>query len=83
MSELQGGGRSKLWSGLLQATRSRVHATVMYACDELLSNGSEGYNIDEGSYDPTRDFFHVDHGSPDEGNQLGMPREDDETPPRI
>ena len=55
----------------------------MYACDELLSDSSEGYNTDERSYDPTRECFHIDHGIPDEGDQLGMPREGDQSPPRV
>lgn len=55
----------------------------LYTCDKLLSDGSEGYNTDKGSYDRTVECFHVDHGSPDRENQLGMPREDDVPPPRI
>jgi hypothetical protein len=55
----------------------------LYACDELLSDSSEGYNTDRGSYDPTWECFHVDHGIPDEGDQLGMPREGDQSPPRV
>jgi hypothetical protein len=29
----------------------------LYACDELLSDNLDGYNTDEGSYDPTREYF--------------------------
>jgi hypothetical protein len=63
--------------------RSRVHAAVSVCSDELLSDGSKGYNIDEGSYDPTWECFHIDHESLDGGNQLSMPQEDDEPPPHI
>lgn len=55
----------------------------LYTCNELLSDGSEGYSTDEGSYDQAREWFHTDHRSPDEGKQLGMLWEDDEPPPRI
>lgn len=55
----------------------------LYTCNELLSDGSEGYSTDEGSYDQARECFHADQRSPGEGKQLGMPWEDDEPPPRI
>jgi hypothetical protein len=47
----------------------------LYACDKLLSDSSEGYNTDGGA--TTRPGSASTHGIPDEGNQLGMPREDD------
>jgi hypothetical protein len=52
----------------------------MYACDELLSDSSKGYDTDGGSYDPTRECFHIDHGIPDEADQLRLPRDGDQPP---
>jgi hypothetical protein len=51
-----------------------------YACDELLSDRSEGYNTSGESYDPTRECFDIDHEIPDEGNHHSMPREGDQPP---
>jgi hypothetical protein len=43
----------------------------LYACDEMLSESSEGYNFDGEGYDPTRECFHVNSGLPEEGDHLG------------
>jgi hypothetical protein len=53
----------------------------LFACDELLSGSLNGYNTEEGGYDPTRECFHAGHEEHDGGNQLGMPRENDVPPP--
>jgi hypothetical protein len=55
----------------------------LFTCDELLSDGSDGHNTDEGGYDPTRMCFHVYHEEHDGGNQLSMPRENDVPPPHV
>jgi hypothetical protein len=55
----------------------------LYTCDELLSESSEGYNTSGESYDPTRGCLHIDLEIPNEGNHLGMPREGDQSPPRV
>jgi hypothetical protein len=47
----------------------------LFACDNLLSDGSNDYNFDEEGYNPTQECFHAGHEEHDEGNQLGMPRE--------
>jgi hypothetical protein len=53
----------------------------LYVCNEMLSERSEGYNSGGEGYDPTREFFHIDSEIPEEGDHLGMPREDDQPPP--
>jgi hypothetical protein len=53
----------------------------LFACDELLSDGLDGYNIDEEGYDPTRESFHVGHEEHAKGDQLDMPREGNTPPP--
>jgi hypothetical protein len=52
----------------------------LFACDKLLSDGSNDYNTDEEGYDPTRECFHTGHEEHDKRNQLGMPRENDVPP---
>jgi hypothetical protein len=53
----------------------------MTACDYCLSDCSDdGHSLDDEGCGPSRECFHVDLGSPDEGNHLGMPEDDD--PPR-
>jgi hypothetical protein len=54
----------------------------LYACDEMLSESSKGYNSGGEGYDPTREYFHVDPEIPEEGDHLGMLREGDQPPPR-
>jgi hypothetical protein len=54
----------------------------LFTCNELLSDGPDNYNTDEKAYDPTRECFHIWHKEHDEGNQLGMPREDNAPPPQ-
>jgi hypothetical protein len=49
----------------------------LFVCDELFFDGSDYYNADEVGYNPTRECFHTGHEEHDEGNQLGMPLEDD------
>jgi hypothetical protein len=53
----------------------------LYACEEMLSESSEGYNSGGEGYDPTRECFHVDPEIPEEGDHLGMPQEGDQPPP--
>jgi hypothetical protein len=53
----------------------------LYACDEMLSESSEGYNTGGEGYDPTWECLHIDSKIPDEGDHLGMPREGDQPPP--
>jgi hypothetical protein len=36
----------------------------LYARDKMLSESSEGYSSDRESYDPTREWFHVDPEPP-------------------
>jgi hypothetical protein len=53
----------------------------MTACDYCLSDCSDdGHSLDDKGCGPSRECFHVDIGSHDEGNHLGMPEDDD--PPR-
>jgi hypothetical protein len=53
----------------------------MTTCDYCLSNCSDdGHSLDDEGCGPSRECFHVDLGSHDEGNHLGMPEDDD--PPR-
>jgi hypothetical protein len=53
----------------------------LFTCDELLSDGSDDYITDEEGYDATRECFHIEHEEHDEGDQLGMPRENNAPPP--
>jgi hypothetical protein len=53
----------------------------LYACDEMLSESSEGCSSGDEGYDPTRECFHVDPEIPVEGDHIGMPREGDQPPP--
>jgi hypothetical protein len=55
----------------------------LYACDEMLSESSEGYSTGGKGYDLTRECLHIDSEIPDEGDHLGMPREGDQPPPRV
>jgi hypothetical protein len=53
----------------------------MTACDYCLSDcPDDGHNLDDEDCGPSRECFHVDLGSLDEGNHLGMPEDGD--PPR-
>jgi hypothetical protein len=53
----------------------------MTACDYCLSDYSDGSRgLDDEDRGPSREYFHVDLGGPDEGNHLGMPENGD--PPR-
>jgi hypothetical protein len=52
----------------------------LYACDEMLSKISEGYNSGGEVYDPTQECFHVDSALPKEGDHLGMPLKGDQPP---
>jgi hypothetical protein len=53
----------------------------MAACDYCLSDYSDGgQSLDDEDCGPSRECFHVDLGGLDEGNHLGMPKDDD--PPR-
>jgi hypothetical protein len=38
---------------------------------------SDGHNLDDEGYDPSRECFHIDQGDHDEDNHLGMPGDDD------
>jgi hypothetical protein len=53
----------------------------LFACDDLLSDGSNDYNSNEEGYDSTLECFHAGHEEHDEGNQLDMPRENAPAPP--
>jgi hypothetical protein len=53
----------------------------LFACDDLLSDGSNDYSFDEEGYAPTRECFHMGHEEHDEENHLGMPREDNAPAP--
>lgn len=55
----------------------------LYACDELLSDISKGYDIGGESYDPNQECLHINQEIPDEGNHLGMPLEGDQPPLRV
>jgi hypothetical protein len=52
----------------------------LYACDEMLSESSEGYNSGSEGYDTTLECFHVDSRLPEEGDHLGMLQEGDQPP---
>jgi hypothetical protein len=50
----------------------------MTACDYCLSGCSDdGHNLDDEGCGPSRECFHVDLEDHDEGNHLGMPKDDD------
>jgi hypothetical protein len=50
----------------------------MVACDYCLSDCSnDGHSLDNEGCGPSRECFHVDLGGHDEGNHLGMPKDDD------
>jgi hypothetical protein len=50
----------------------------MTACDYCLSGCSDdGHSLDDEGCGPSRECFHVDLGDHDEGNHLGMPKDDD------
>jgi hypothetical protein len=50
----------------------------MTACDYCLSDCSDdGHNLDDEGCGLSRECFHVDLGGHDEGNHLGMPKDDD------
>jgi hypothetical protein len=50
----------------------------MTACDYCLSDCSDdGHSLDDEGCGPSRECFHVDLGGHDEGNHLGMPKDDD------
>jgi hypothetical protein len=53
----------------------------MTACDYCLSDCSDdSHSLDDEDCGPSRECFHIDLGGLDEGNHLGMPKDDD--PPR-
>jgi hypothetical protein len=53
----------------------------MTACNSCLSDCSDSsHSLSDEDCDPSHECFHVDLGGLDEGNQLGMPKDDD--PPR-
>jgi hypothetical protein len=52
----------------------------LFACNELLFDGSDDYSTNEEGYNPSRECFHAEHKEHDEGNQLNMPREDNAPP---
>jgi hypothetical protein len=50
----------------------------MTTCDYCLSDCSyDGHSLDDEGCGPSRECFHVDLGGHDEGNHLGMPKDDD------
>jgi hypothetical protein len=50
----------------------------MTACDYCLSDCSDdSHNLDDEGCGPSRECFHVDLGGHNEGNHLGMPKDDD------
>jgi hypothetical protein len=50
----------------------------MTACDYCLSDCSDdGHSLGDEGCGPSRECFHVDLGGHDEGNHLGMPKDDD------
>jgi hypothetical protein len=50
----------------------------MTACDYCLSDCSDGsHSLGDEDCGPSRECFHVDLGGLDEGNHLGMPKDDD------
>jgi hypothetical protein len=63
------------FSGLSDPSAMR---DFMTACDYCLSGCSDdGHNLDDEGCGPSRECFHIDLGDRDEGNQLGMPEDDD------
>jgi hypothetical protein len=53
----------------------------MTACDYCLSDRSDSsHSLGDEDCGPSRECFHIDLGGLDEGNHLGMPKDDD--PPR-
>jgi hypothetical protein len=63
------------YSGLSNPSAMR---DFMTACDYCLSNCSDdGHSLDDEGCGPSRECFHVDLGGHDEGNHLGMPKDDD------
>jgi hypothetical protein len=63
------------FSGLCDPSAMR---DLMTACDYCLSGCSDdGHNLDDEGCGPSRECFHVDLGSHDESNHLGMPEDDD------
>jgi hypothetical protein len=77
-SEEDGSGPGRDFSEL-RDPEAMLH--LPFACDKLLSDGSNNYNTNEEGHDPTRECFHAGHEEHDERNQLGMPWEDDAPPP--
>jgi hypothetical protein len=66
------------FSGLRDPSAMR---DLMTACDYCLSDCSDdGHSLGDEGCGPSRECFHVDLGGHDEGNHLGMPKDDD--PPR-
>jgi hypothetical protein len=60
----------------------RAMREFMSACDHFLSRDSnDGHSLDDESYDPTRECFHVDQEDHDGNNHLGMPRNNDAPAP--
>jgi hypothetical protein len=66
------------FSGLLDP---EAMLQFLFACDELLSDGSDDYSTGEEDYDPTQECFHGWHEEHDEGDQIDMPRENSAPPP--
>jgi hypothetical protein len=63
------------FSGLCDPSAMR---DFMTACDYCLSGCSDdGHSLDDEGCGPSRECFHVDLGDRDEGNNLGMPEDDD------
>jgi hypothetical protein len=62
---------------------SRLHdpsamRDFMSACDYCLSGCSDDdHSLNDEGYGPSRECFHIDQGDHDEGNHLGMPKDDD------
>lgn len=59
----------------------KVMLQFLFACNKLLSNDSDDYSKDEEGYDPTQECFNVGREEHVEGDQLGMPRENNVPPP--
>jgi hypothetical protein len=63
------------FSGLHDPSAMRDFLT---ACGYCLSDCSDdGHSLDDEGCGPSRECFHVDLGGHDEGNHLGMPKDDD------
>jgi hypothetical protein len=63
------------FSGLSNPSAMR---DFMTACDCCLSDCSDdGHGLDDEGCGPSRECFHVDLGGHNEGNHLGMPKDDD------